>query len=106
MAEPNEPAAGGQLPSTDALLRAKLAELIAQRDAKQAELAPLREECNRVHVEIQALYDTIAPLGQTIKAAMPELSRIENEISDICRVLKGKFMSDGAGAAGAPPPQA
>lgn len=83
-----------QPPSTQDLLRARLKELIAQRDATNAELAPLREKCNEVHVKIQALYDTIAPLGEKIRARMPEQQRVENEISKVASILGGRRMSD------------
>lgn len=81
-------------------MRARLKELIALRDKTNAELEPLRQQCNKVHVEMQKLYDTIAPLGEKIKAAMPEQQRIENEIAKLAMALGGRRMSDTNAAPG------
>lgn len=86
-------------PDVNALLRAKFNELCAKRDAINASLEPDREQCRKVHKDIQALYDTIAPLGAKIKGRMPELQQIENDIAKLAIALGGKRMSDAPAAA-------
>ena len=83
--------------TTEELLKDRLAELFADRDAKQAALVPVRAKYNAAHAEAQALLDGVAADAETIKAAMPDLQKVENEISQLCRVLDtGWHMSDGA----------
>lgn len=84
--------------TTDDLLRAKMKELIAKRDAINAELAPDRAKCDAANVKMQEIYDTIAPLGEKIKARMPELQAIENDIAKIAISLGGRRMSDAPSA--------
>lgn len=81
-------------PTTDDLLRKRMLELMAERDKTNADLAPLRAKCDEVHQQIQGLYDTIAPLGQQIKARMPRQQQVENEIAKLAKALGGKSMSD------------
>lgn len=85
--------------STMDLLNARKKELQAKLDALNAEAEPWRQECNKVHKDIQALYDTIAPLGEKLKANNRARAEIENELSTVCRVTGGKFMSDTGAAA-------
>ena len=82
--------------TTEELLKARLAELFADRDAKQAALVPARTRYNEAHAQAQALLDGVAEDAAAISAAMPDLQKVENEISTLCRVLDtGWHMSDG-----------
>jgi uncharacterized coiled-coil DUF342 family protein len=91
---PQELSADALLAKAKADMRAAMLALMAKRDATSAELAPLRAKCDQVHRDIQALYDTIAPLGEQIKARMPEQQAVENEIARLAKALGGRAMSD------------
>lgn len=80
--------------TTDELLKAKLKDLIAQRDAAMAALAPHRDAINKAHEKIQAIKDSIIPDATAIRNATPALKKIELELSKIARALGGKAMSD------------
>jgi len=80
--------------TTDDLMKAKLKELLAKRDAQQARLAPHRKVIDDVHLEIQKLRDSLAPHADAIRAAAPAMKAVEMEISKLARALGGKSISD------------
>ena len=82
--------------TTNDLIRARFNELVAERDAMQAAVAPHREKVNATYEKIQALRDSIKADGDAIKAAMPNLSEVENEIAKLAGLLGGRKMSDAA----------
>lgn len=82
--------------TTNELIRARFDELVADRDALQAAVAPHRERVNAAYEKIQAMRDSIKADGDAIKAAMPKLSEVENEISKLASLLGGRKMSDAA----------
>ena len=81
--------------STDELLKEKLGELFAKRDALQAAVLPHREAINAAQEAIQKIRDGIASDVAAVKAANQTLAPIENEISKLARATGGKVMSEG-----------
>jgi peptidoglycan hydrolase CwlO-like protein len=82
--------------TTIELIRARFNELVAERDAMQAAVAPHREKVNATYEKMQAMRDSIKADGDAIKAAMPKLSEVENEIAKLAGLLGGRKMSDAA----------
>jgi uncharacterized coiled-coil DUF342 family protein len=78
-------------PTIDDLMKAKLAELIAQRDAITAKSHPLREKrktlMQTVRVEEKALIDEYLEIEKG-------LFEINNEIGRLAKALGGRAMSD------------
>jgi ABC-type transporter Mla subunit MlaD len=82
--------------TTDDLLKAKLKELIAKRDALASALEPHRARINAAHVEIQKIKDGFAADVEAIRAATPALKQAEAELAKLASALGGKSLSDAA----------
>lgn len=82
--------------TADDLMRAKLKELNAKREAAYAAVEPHRAKINAAYVEIQKIKDGIAADAEAIRAAAPGLKAIDMEISKLARALGGKSLSDAA----------
>lgn len=82
--------------TADDLMRAKLKELNAKREAAYAAVEPHRAKINAAYVEIQKIKDSIAADAEAIRAATSGLKAVDMEISKLARALGGKSMSDAA----------
>lgn len=78
-------------PTTDDLMRAKLAELIAQRDAIWAKSAPVRAKRDALMASIR---DEELALKAEVKELEKGLFEITNEIGRLAKALGGRAMSD------------
>lgn len=80
--------------TTEQLLKARLAELIAERDALQAEAAPHRAKIDAAYEAIQKIKDGIESDRRAVLALNAKTAPIENEISKLARATGGRVMSE------------
>jgi uncharacterized coiled-coil DUF342 family protein len=78
-------------PTTDDLMKAKLAELIAQRDAIWAKSNPLRQKRKELTIKSREEENKIIAEYLKIEEGLFELT---NEIGRLAKALGGRAMSD------------
>lgn len=80
--------------STTNLLKARLAELQAEKDAELKKTQPWREAINKAEEKIAKIKADTADERNNLRAANIKLAHLDNEISRVALALGGKRMSD------------